>query len=283
METLNNIQKAIDYIENNLCERISIEGIANEACMSASSFRRCFLSLCGITVGEYIRLRRLTLAGKDVISTSDKIIDIAFKYGYESHESFSRAFLRFHNVSPLTARSLGEVNVFSKISVESILGGNTKMPTNWFFQSENSICNFRSAGVLIHNGKILVQREKNGKEYALPGGLVLQGETAEQAVVRRYKEEADIEIVCKRLIWVEESFWEWNNKKTHSICFYHLLNMKDKGFVPNNNFICQAENDNVEYGWIEINELDNLTIYPSFIKTEVKNITNSVKHFVTQD
>lgn len=283
METLNNIQNAIDYIENNLCEHISIENIANEACMSTSSFRRCFLSLCGITVGEYIRLRRLTLAGKEIISSNKKIVDIAFKYGYESHESFSRAFLRFHNVSPLSARSLGEINVFSKISVESILGGNEKMATNWFFQSENSICNFRSAGVLIHNGRILVQREKGGKEYALPGGLVLQGETAEQAVIRRYKEEANIEIICEKLIWVEESFWEWNNKKTHSICFYHLVNLKNKDFVPNNKFICQAENNNVEYGWIEIKELNNLIIYPSFIKTEVKNITNSVKHFVTQD
>lgn len=283
METIKNIQNAIDYIENNLSGEISIDEVANKAYMSTSNFRRIFLALCGITVGEYIRLRKLTLAGKDIISTNDKIIDIAFNYGYESHESFSRAFLRFHNVSPLTARSLGEVNVFSKISVESIFGGNEKMSTNWFFQSENSICNFRSAGVLIQNGKILVQREKGGNEYALPGGLVLQGETAEQAVIRRYKEEADIEITCKKLIWVEESFWEWNNKNTHSICFYYLIQLKEEHSIPNDKFICQIGNDNVEYGWVDMKELNNLILYPSFAKTEVFNISDEIKHFVTQE
>ena len=283
METIKNIQNAIDYIENNLGGQISIDEVANKAYMSTSNFRRFFLALCGITVGEYIRLRKLTLAGKDIISTNDKIIDIAFKYGYESHESFSRAFLRFHNVSPLTARSLGEVNVFSKISVESIFGGNEKMNTNWFFQSENSICNFRSAGVLIQDGKILVQREKGGNEYALPGGLVLQGETTEQAVIRRYKEESDIGIVCKKLIWVEESFWEWNNKKTHSICFYYLIKLKEGYSIPNDKFVSQTGNSNVEYGWIDTKELNNLNLYPSFAKTEVFNISDEVKHFVTQE
>lgn len=283
METIKDIQNAIDYIENNLSGQISIDEVANKAYMSTSNFRRIFLALCGITVGEYIRLRKLTLAGKDIISTNDKIIDIAFKYGYESHESFSRAFLRFHNLSPLTARSLGEVNVFSKISVESILGGNEKMSTNWFFQSENSICNFRSAGVLIQDGKILLQREKGGNEYALPGGLVLQGETAEQAVIRRYKEESNIEIVCEKLIWVEESFWEWNNKNTHSISFYYQIKLKEELPIPNDKFVCQIGNTNVEYGWVDIKKLKNLIIYPSFAKKEVFNISDEVKHFVTRE
>lgn len=283
METVKNIQNAIDYIENNLCGQISIDDIANEACMSTSNFRRFFLALCGITIGEYIRLRKLTLAGKEIISTKNKIVDIAFKYGYESHESFSRAFLRFHNISPLMARNLGEINSFSKISVESILGGNETMGTNWFFQSENSICNFRSAGVLIQNGKILVQRDKGGNEYALPGGLVLQGETTDQAVVRRYKEEANVDIICERLIWVEECFWEWNNKSTHTICFYYLINLKDKDSIPNNKFVCQSVNDNVEYGWVDLKMLNTLIIYPSFAKTEVFNISDGVKHFVSKE
>lgn len=283
METIKCIQNAIDYIENHLCEQLSMEDIAKAACMSASNFRRFFLTVCGLTVGEYIRLRKLTLAGKEIIETNNKIVDIAIKYGYESHESFSRAFLRFHNVSPLAARKMGEINSFSKISVESILGGNEAMGTNWFFQSENSICNFRSAGVLIQDDRILVQREKGGNEYALPGGLVLQGETGEQAVVRRYKEEANADIICEKLIWVEESFWEWNNKTTHSICFYYLIHLKDKDSIPKNTFVSQIGNDNVEYGWIDIKKLDELTLYPSFAKAEVLSISEGVKHFVSKE
>lgn len=283
MKAINNIQNAIDYIEENLCGQITIDDVANKAYMSTSNFRRSFLALCGITIGEYIRLRKLTLAGKDIVSTNDKIIDIAFKYGYESHESFSRAFLRFHNVSPLVARISGEVNVFTKISVESIFGGNDKVSTNWFFQSENSICNFRSAGVLIQGDKILVQRETGGNEYALPGGLVLQGETAEQAVVRRYKEETGVDIICEKLIWVEECFFEWNKKSTHSICFYYLIRSKEEHSIPDDKFTCQIGNPNVEYGWVDMKEINGLILYPSFAKTEVLNFTDELKHFVTHE
>ena len=282
METIKNMQNAIDFMEDNLCEQISINEIAAKAYMSPSTFRRFFLTLCGIPVGEYLRLRKLTLAGNEIVSTNEKIIDIAFKYGYETHESFSRAFLRFHNVTPQTARSSGQVNVFSKISVESILGGNENMGTNWFFQSENAICNFRSAGVLIQNGKILVQREKGGNEYALPGGLVLQGETAETSVIRRYKEEADLEIKCEKLIWVEESFWEWNGKSTHSICFYYLIHLSDEHAVPDDRFTSQIGNENVEYGWLNLTDLNKQILYPTFAKEEVFQIPDTVKHFVTQ-
>ena len=284
METVKNIQKAIDYIEENIYGHISIDDISKEAYMSVSTFQRLFLALCGITIGEYIRLRKLTLAGKEIITSNNKIIDVAFKYGYESHESFSRAFLRFHNVSPIIARNSGEINSFSKISVESILEGNETMGTNWFFQSENSICNLRGAGVLIQNGKILLQREKGRNEYAIPGGLVIQGETTEQAVVRRYKEEANIQIKCEKLIWVEESFWEWNNKNAHTVSFYYSIELDDCNAIPNNNkFTPQIGNDNVEYGWVDIRLLNNLIIYPSFAKTEVFNISNEVKHFVSHE
>ena len=281
MDTIQNIQNAIDYIEEQIDEQIAIERIAEKACMSVSTFRRLFLTLCGVTVGEYVRMRKLTLAGQEIISTKDKIVDIAFKYGYESHESFSRAFLRFHNVSPLTARNIGIVNSFAKISVESIMKGNEIMGTNWFFQSENSVCNFRSAGVLIQDGKILVQREKGGNEYALPGGLVLQGETTQAAFERRFKEETNAEVICEKLIWVEEAFWEWNNKKTHSICFYYLAKLKDAEIIPYNKFICQEGNANVEYGWIDLDTLGDLTLYPTFAKSEVFHISNQVKHFVS--
>lgn len=127
MDTVENIQRAIDFLEDNILDELSSEIIASQAYMSRFHFQRIFSVICGITLGEYIRNRRLTLAGAEVISTSVKIVDIAFKYGYESHESFSRAFTRFHNVSPMAARSHGEINTFAKISIKSILEGNMSM------------------------------------------------------------------------------------------------------------------------------------------------------------
>lgn len=125
MDTINSIQKAIDYIEGNICDELSTEAIAGQAYMSGFHFHRIFSVVCGVSVGEYIRSRRLTLAGLEIKYSDAKITDIAYKYGYESPESFSRAFTRFHGVSPMTARSQnGKLRSFAKISVQSVLGGN---------------------------------------------------------------------------------------------------------------------------------------------------------------
>lgn len=124
MDTLTIVQKCIDYIEDNIQNKLSIDEVAGVANMSPSSFQHIFLYLTGINVGQYIRNRKLTLAGKEVLNTNSKIVDIAFKYGYESHENFSRAFLRFHNISPSQARAQKQdINSYTKINVKSIVGG----------------------------------------------------------------------------------------------------------------------------------------------------------------
>lgn len=159
-----------------------------------------------------------------------------------------------------------------------------KMAKDWLFIDENSICNFRSIGVLIHEGKILVQRDKNGSEYALPGGHVITGETAEQSIIREYKEETGADIVCKRLIWVEESFWQWGNKPAHTVAFYYLIELVDQNSIPDNNeFVSQKDNCNVVLGWIPISNLENIRIYPQFIKEEVSKISLQIKHFVSKE
>ncbi len=121
------IQKAVDYIENNLCGKIDYAQAAKCACMSAFHFQRVFAAVCGFTVGDYIRMRRLTLAGSELIETDKKIIDIALDCGYDSPESFSRAFSRFHGVSPSEARKTGKIKSFSRISVKLILTGGDTM------------------------------------------------------------------------------------------------------------------------------------------------------------
>lgn len=121
---LDYMEKAIDFIEENLCNDLTLGEIAAQANFSPYYFQRLFSLLFGITLGDYIRSRRLTLAGAEVEKTDAKIIDIAFKYRYESPESFSRAFTRFHGVSPSAARrERGQRKVFAKLSVESILKG----------------------------------------------------------------------------------------------------------------------------------------------------------------
>lgn len=104
MEWIESITKAIDYIEANITEDLKIDEISKHVFISSFYFQKGFSMLCGYSVGEYIRDRRLSLAGHDLISSNEKIIDIALKYHYSSPDSFTKAFTRFHGVTPSALR-----------------------------------------------------------------------------------------------------------------------------------------------------------------------------------
>ncbi len=127
MDYMRGIQHAIEYIEMHLTEEISADEVAKEAAMSTFYFQRIFGILCGVTLGEYIRFRKLSLAGIEICNTNSKIIDIAFRYGYETPESFTRAFTKFHRVSPRAAKANKEkLRYFSRLSFKiTLYGGKT--------------------------------------------------------------------------------------------------------------------------------------------------------------
>lgn len=121
------LQRAIDYVEAHLTEEIDYEAVAKEACSSVFHFQRVFSAVCGFTLGDYIRMRRLSLAASDLAGTKDKVIDIALRYGYDTPESFTRAFTRFHGITPTQVRRGGNVKSFSRLSVKLILTGGSTM------------------------------------------------------------------------------------------------------------------------------------------------------------
>ena len=127
MNWITGMQKAIDYIEANLTEEIDYEKVAAESFSSSYHFQRVFSILCGYTLGEYIRLRRLSLAGAELANGKDKVIDIALKYGYDSPDSFTKAFQKFHGITPSQARADGNMlKSFSRLSIKiSLEGGST--------------------------------------------------------------------------------------------------------------------------------------------------------------
>ena len=120
------IQSAVDYIEENLTEELDIEDIAAKAYVSPFHFQRIFSVLCGMTVGDYIRCRRLTLAAQELSSSDIKVIDAAVKYGYDSPDSFARTFTRFHGISPSAAKERGaSLKAFAPLRIKLTLeGGN---------------------------------------------------------------------------------------------------------------------------------------------------------------
>ncbi len=128
MDWIIGIQHAIDYIEDNLTETIDYEEVAKCCYSSSYHFQRVFSILCGFTLGEYIRNRRLTLAGRELATTNSKVIDVALKYGYESPDSFAKAFQKFHGILPSQARMGGSnLKSFSRLVLKFSLEGGTTM------------------------------------------------------------------------------------------------------------------------------------------------------------
>ncbi|MEM1486267.1 AraC family transcriptional regulator [Oscillospiraceae bacterium PP1C4] len=104
MNYLEQLEKAVLYIEKNLNENIKVEEVAGAASYSYYHFHRIFEAVLGETVGNYIRLRRLKRAADDLLFTDKKILDIAVYYQFNSQESFNRAFKKVYKVSPGTYR-----------------------------------------------------------------------------------------------------------------------------------------------------------------------------------
>ena len=127
MDWITGIQNAVNYIEDHLTEDLDYEDIARESFSSSFHFQRVFSILCGYTLGEYIRYRRLSLAGAELADGRIKVIDAAFKYGYDTPESFAKAFQRFHGVTPSQARSGARLKAFSRLNIKVSLEGGSVM------------------------------------------------------------------------------------------------------------------------------------------------------------
>jgi len=128
METLKWLKQAIDYVEEHLQSPLEIEHIAKAAMSSKYHFQRMFHMLTGFTVTEYVRNRRLTLAAEELASTECKVIDVAFKFGYESPEAFAKAFYRMHGVTPSAARKKDvKLKAFPRISFQIQIKGEIEM------------------------------------------------------------------------------------------------------------------------------------------------------------
>ena len=128
MEMLHRMNDCIQYIEDNLEGEIEMEELARLSLNSKFHFQRLFSLVTGFTVAEYIRRRRLTLAAQELNHANVKVIDVAFRYGYETPESFSKAFRKAHGVSPSHVRESGTpLKAFPRISFQIQLKGEVEM------------------------------------------------------------------------------------------------------------------------------------------------------------
>lgn len=128
MDSLARMNQALDYIEENLAGEIDMQQVERLALCSEYHFRRMFSFLAGLTLSEYVRRRRLTLAAFELLHYDVLVIDTALKYGYSSPDSFTRAFYSLHGVTPTEARNTGQsLKAYSRMTFQLTVQGGSEM------------------------------------------------------------------------------------------------------------------------------------------------------------
>ena len=128
MDWLTRMNAALAYVEANLDSDINYETMARIACCSSHNFIRMFAFVTDVSLAEYIRRRRLSLAGLALQNSDAKVIDVAMKYGYDSPVSFARAFQQLHGITPSEARAGGvTLKAYPKMSFQIQIKGEKEM------------------------------------------------------------------------------------------------------------------------------------------------------------
>jgi len=156
------------------------------------------------------------------------------------------------------------------------------------FHKDNYIFSYRTAGILIRDGKVLLQKPTDTGNYAFPGGHVALGETNEETLIREFKEEVGVDIEVAELKWVEENIFQWGDKPCHQICLSYLVQLKDASQIPvDGRFISKeySEDDKnaIYFYWMPLDEVKNITVYPADAAELLKSIDDGVKHIVYQE
>jgi AraC family transcriptional regulator len=128
LEWMDRMRRALDYLEERLDQPLDMEGAARRACASVFHFQRMFHMLTGVTVAEYVRKRRLTLAAQALASSDARVLDVALQYGYDTPESFAKAFRKAHGISPSAAREPGtRLKAYPRLSFHIVVKGDQEM------------------------------------------------------------------------------------------------------------------------------------------------------------
>ncbi len=143
MEWVERLNQSMNYIEEHLIDEIDYEQLGRIACCSAYHYQRMFTYMAGVSLAEYIRRRKMSLAAVDLQGGEERIIDIAQKYGYRSPTAFNRAFQSFHGIAPSAVKDKGvSVKSFSPIVFRIAVKGATEM--NYRIETKEA---FRIVGI----------------------------------------------------------------------------------------------------------------------------------------
>lgn len=155
------------------------------------------------------------------------------------------------------------------------------------FKTNEGRFNYRVAGIIIHNDKLLVMKDEHSTFYYIPGGRVSMNECSKDAIVREIKEELKVDVKVNRMLWVNENFFheKFCNENFHEICFYYLLDMIDDKLINKGSefLINEDEKKNLTFYWREINKIKDLELYPLFVKEQIMKLPQGIGHVIEKE
>ena len=159
------------------------------------------------------------------------------------------------------------------------------MSRDILFKTEDHVFSYRVGGILVENGKILLQRDKNG-DHAVIGGHVAFMEQAKDALAREFLEELHVKIGVDDLLAVNENFFMWGDKPCHQVHFYYAVHLEDDSFFREGERAGYDELDNLrvdlDFVWVPVEELKNISVYPRELP-ELLEKQNGIRHFVSNE
>lgn len=229
MDWVAGIQNAIDYIEDHLTDTIDYDQAAARSFSSPYHFQRVFSILCGFTLGEYIRCRRLSLAGMELAASDAKVMDIALKYGYESPDSFAKAFQKFHGVLPSQARNNGcHLRSFSRLVLRISFEGGRAMNYRIEEKPEMTLTGYRTHFTGAPYGEKREEQEEKlflttrGKQWFLRGA---SGDGDAHCVITNITDEGYDYYYCHRLPdWEREHLYD---RDVTGVAFVESLGLEE--------------------------------------------------------
>ncbi len=161
------------------------------------------------------------------------------------------------------------------------------MSSDILYFNDDYIFSYRIAGVLVRNGKILLQKPKND-DYALIGGHVAAFEATADTLKREFKEEIGADISVGKLIGVGEIFFNWGARPCHQISLYYKVNLSDESQIPLDGVFSGYDDYgntriDLDFCWVPLEEFESATVYPLEMKPHILSGSDEVLHFVSRD
>lgn len=152
------------------------------------------------------------------------------------------------------------------------------------FQTDVGRFNYRVAGVLIHENRLLVMTDERSPYYYLPGGRVSMNEESTMAIKREIKEELDVEVEATQLLWIVENFFveQQSQEQFHEIGIYYLLQLTEEDILKRGQEFIMNEGGykKLSFLWLPLEKIKHLNIYPLFLKERIMNLPQVPEHLV---